>query len=378
MIVNIKDSLKLIGIIIVSFCAVFVCTFMLNYYLDVKDTALSLTSESAIALYNAQISTAKLCCAVSGGCLSLIAAIMLIFYIKNYIDTRAVQLGILKAMGWSERKLAVRFWIFGLSFFAGASIGFAGAFAVMPVIYKGMSGDELPQIAIHFHFVLLAILIVPTIFYSNLACFYAYLRLNRPVNELLKERKEKVFKGKIRDTKDCCFLKEMTYSTLRCKKSLAFFIAFSCFCFSAMVQMSVSMKDMSGAVMRVIILVIGLVLACTTLVMAITSLVKANIKNISLMKAFGYTKSECAGCVLNIYRPVALIGFIVGTVYQYGLLSIMVNIVFKDVAYIIQYSFDLKAMLITFVLFVAFYETVMLLYASKLNKISVKEIMQEN
>ena len=35
MMVSFKDGLKFIGISIVCFCAVFVCTFFLNYYIDI-------------------------------------------------------------------------------------------------------------------------------------------------------------------------------------------------------------------------------------------------------------------------------------------------------------------------------------------------------
>ncbi len=54
MVVSVKDTLKLAGISIVCFCAVFVCTFFLNYYLDViplKD----LVSAETRPLYDAQI-----------------------------------------------------------------------------------------------------------------------------------------------------------------------------------------------------------------------------------------------------------------------------------------------------------------------------------
>ena len=65
------------------------------------------------------------------------------------------------------------------------------------------------------------------------------------------------------------------------KKSLAFFVAFACFCFSAMVQMAASMYELSTETMGEIIFVMGVVLAVTTIFMAVTSLVKGNVKNIS-------------------------------------------------------------------------------------------------
>ena len=39
MIVSVKSGIKLIGISIVTCCAVFVCTFFTNYYLDVRSLA---------------------------------------------------------------------------------------------------------------------------------------------------------------------------------------------------------------------------------------------------------------------------------------------------------------------------------------------------
>ena len=70
----------------------------------------------------------------------------------------------------------------------------------------------------------------------------------------------------------------MSLKTLGGRKSLAFFVAFACFCFSAMVQMGASMEDLASVTMGIIILVIGVVLAVTTMFMAVTSLVRSNLK----------------------------------------------------------------------------------------------------
>ena len=124
MVVGLKDGLKLIGISVVSCCAVFVCTFMLNYYIDVLPLKDSLTDQGTIQLYNAQIATAKLTSSLAGGVLSIISVLMLIFYIKLYIDSHSAQLGIVKALGYSRGKIASKFWVFGLSVFAGCAVGF--------------------------------------------------------------------------------------------------------------------------------------------------------------------------------------------------------------------------------------------------------------
>ena len=77
---------------------------------------------------------------------------------------------------------------------------------------------------------------------------------------------------------------------MKSKKALVFFIIFASFCFSAMTQMSFSMKDLSSEMMGVMMLVIGLVLAFTTLFLAITTVINGNTKTIAMMRVFGYSQ----------------------------------------------------------------------------------------
>lgn len=381
MVISFKDSLKLFGIMIVVFCAVFVCTFFLNFYLDaiaIKDTVLP----DQQVLYDAQLATAKVVCAISGGFLALIAVVMVVFYVKIYVDGHMQQLGILKAMGWSNSRIALRFWAFGLSVLIGAALGFGAGHIAMPFVYKGLTIDTL-NIEIHFHWTLLVCLVVaPAVVYSMLSCGFAYLALRRPANDMLKGRTEvKVKKRKEKPTKggkDRSFLVETCFKTLSGKKLLAFFVTFACFCFSAMVQMGASMKQLSTETMGLMILIIGIVLAVTTMFMAVTSLIRSNLKNVSMMKVFGYSVKECALSVFGGFVPFAFLGFAVGTAYQYGLLSLMVNIVFKDVGEMPDYSFNVPVFFITLACFIVLYGAVMVAYSFKLSKVSVKEVMLES
>lgn len=68
------------------------------------------------------------------------------------------------------------------------------------------------------------------------------------------------------------------------------------------------------------------------------------------------------------------IGFVIGTVYQYGLLRLTVDIVFKDVEGVPVYKFDFPVMLISLVCFITIYEILMYVYSEKIKKISIKEI----
>ena len=64
-------------------------------------------------------------------------------------------------------------------------------------------------------------------------------------------------------------------------------------------------------------------------------------------------------------------------VYQYGLLRLMVDIVFKDVEGVPTYKFDFPTMLISLACFITIYEIMMYIYSEKIKKISIKEIMIE-
>ncbi|MDE5722175.1 MAG: FtsX-like permease family protein [Clostridia bacterium] len=382
MVVSLKDSIKLLGIIVISFCAVFVCTFFLNFYLDALEIE-NLVTEQTRAMYEAQLATAEFTCAISGSVLAAIAIVMLVFYIKLYIDSHLKQIGILKAIGYSNGKIAARFWVFGIGVFIGATLGFASGYAAMPMIYKSLLIDGLPQIEIGFHLVLPLVLIVaPTAVFSAISCGYAYFALRRPVSSMLRGqvrfKPEKQKSKTATKNKEHSFLFVMCFKTLGGKKSLAFFVAFACFSYSAMVQMGCSMKRLSTGFMGIMILIIGVVLAVVSLFMALTSLIKANAKNIAIMRAFGYKMKECALAMLFCYVPFALIGFSIGTVYQFVLLSLMVNIVYKDVASVPDYSFSVPVFFITLASFLILYTAAMAIYTYKMSKISVKEVMAEN
>lgn len=382
MLVGIKNAIKLIGISIIACCAVLVCTMFLNFYFDIRLVKSEITSELPMAFYNAQVSSAKVVCLVSGGCLLLTSAVMLLFYIKHYIDTHKKELGILKALGYSNIKIAKSFWVFGISVFIGTAVGYAGAFLMMPWFYALQNEDKiLPEITIHFHpGILFYFVALPTVCFSALSVYYAWHRLKKPVLVLLKDDLQTASKTpdrRIEKNRELPFIEELKRSTLNSKKALVFFIVFASFCFSAMTQMSFSMKDLSSEMMGVMMLAIGLVLAFTTLFLAVTTVINGNTKTIAVMRVFGYSQKDCCRAVLGGYRPMSYLGFAVGTVYQYGLLRLMVDIVFKDVEGVPAYKFDFPVMLISLLCFIAVYEILMYVYSEKIKKISIKEIMIE-
>lgn len=364
---------------VVVCCAVFVCNIFLNYNLDLVFVKDQITTEQGRIMYDAIVAMGKVVAIVSGGCLMITTIIMLIFYIKNYIDSHEKELGILKALGYSNWKVGKRFWVFGLSVLAGCVIGYLASWIYMPQFYEIQNKEQFfPTFVPQFHLILILGLIgLPSIFFMLLAVLYATFKMKVPVLQLLKEMQNRKIKVLKKETKDATFLQTLRKNTLRSKKILVFFIGFSAFCFSAMTQMSFSMNDLASGDFSWLILSIGLILAFMTLFMSLTSVVKANTKTIAMMQVFGYSQKECEASILGGYRPISYIGFAIGTVYQFILLKLVVTLLFASYENMPEYHFSWKICILSLISFILVYEIFMKIYAKKMRKIPIKEIMSE-
>ncbi len=378
MVVSIKDSLKLFGISIMTCCAVTVCNMFINYYIDLMSIKDLIDNPASKAFFDAQKMTATVVCSCAGGCLFATTVVMLFFYIKHYIDSHSKEIGILKALGYSDFRVARGFSVFGLSVFTGCVLGFAFSYILMPVFYnKQNEGDYMPDVPIRLHPALfIALVILPSLIFAAIAVFYACFKLNRPCINLLKEIEN--VKGKNRNGRDKeTFVAEMRSSVLRSRKTLIFFIAFSSYCFSSMIQMSASMDELASEMMGLMILGIGIVLAFTTLYIAVTTVIRGNAKNIAMMRVFGYESGECKRAVLDGYRVSAYIGFALGSAYQYFLLKIMVEIVFADIEGVPEFNFDIPVFFVTLAVFIVVYEGIMAIYGRSMKAVDIKKIMSE-
>ena len=120
MVIRLKDTAKLFGITIIACCAVFVCTLFLSYNIDLAAIKDEIVTEAGTEMYNAQVLMGRVIAAVSGGCLIATSVVMLLFYVKNYIGTHGKELGILKALGYSNIKIARHFGYSGFRYLSDA------------------------------------------------------------------------------------------------------------------------------------------------------------------------------------------------------------------------------------------------------------------
>lgn len=377
MTVGFKDALKFIGIIITVCCAILVCNLFLNYDIDLNAVESAVTENQQIA-YKAMKLNNKVVCAVTGGCLALTSAVLLVFYVGHYIKQHSARFGILKALGYGDFKVASGCAVFGLCVFIGAAAGYALSWAMMTKFYAAQNdGDAIPQVILHYRPVLLLLIILPTAFYSVLSVLIAYFQLKAPALSLIKggERRRRV---KVRKSgKDRKFLTELAFCVFMDRKMHVFFVGFGCFCFSAMTQMGLSMRDYASDMMGYMILIIGLVLAAMSLLLALSAVISGNAKTLAMLKANGYSLKESGIAVLGLYHIPAIIGFAIGSAYQWGILNIMINIVFSSVEGTAHYAFDWTAFGVCTAIFIVAYEALNLFFVFKIGKTSVKEVMSE-
>ena len=378
---SIKDLYRLVVVSVISFCAVFVSNLFLNFYLDISLLDQTNWLPEIQAAYDAQVAISWLIASVSGAVLSLTSMLLLFFYIRQFIDQHKPELGILKAMGYKNWEISRKFWIFSLPVGLGTGVGYFSSFAMMPHFYqlRNQSG-VLPEITIMQHWSLFLFLVVlPTLAFTALAVLCASYYLRLPALDLLKRvsssQKSPKRKATKKIRKDRPFLKDFSASLLWSRKLLIFFVIFGSMCFSAMIQLSYGMKELTDETIQIMMMSIGTVLSVAILYLSLGVLLQENQETLAIMKVFGYSKNECHKSLFAPYRFLAFLGFVLGTGYQYGIMQLLLRLMEKSIAQKVEYDFDFGVCLITLLVFTLVYESFIYLSSRKIDQLTIKQVM---
>lgn len=378
---SIKDLYRLVVVSIISFCAVFVTNLFLNFYLDIRLLDQTNWLPEIRAAYDAQVAISWLIASISGAVLSLTSILLLFFYIRQFIDQHKPELGVLKALGYKNWEIARKFWLFSLPIGLGTGTGYFSSFAMMPHFYhlRNQSG-VLPEITIRQHWSLFLFLVVlPTLSFAALAVLYASYCLRLPALDLLKRvspsRKPPKRKTVKQIRKDRPFLKDLSASLLWSRKLLIFFVIFGSMCFSAMIQLSFGMKELTDETIQSMMMSIGTVLSVAILYLSLGVLLQENQETLAIMKVFGYSRNECHKSLFAPYRFLAFLGFVLGTGYQYGIMQLLLRLMEKSIAQKVDYNFDFGVCLITLLIFTLVYEGFIYLSSRKIDQLTIKQVM---
>ena len=378
---SIKDLYRLVVVSVISFCAVFVTNLFLNFYLDISLLDQTNWLPEIQAAYDAQVAISWLIASISGAVLSLTSMLLLFFYIRQFIDQHKPELGILKAMGYKNWEISRKFWIFSLPVGLGTGVGYLSSFAMMPHFYqlRNQSG-VLPEITIMQHWSLFLFLVVlPTLAFSGLAILYASYYLRLPALDLLKRvsssQKSPKRKATKKIRKDRPFLKDFSASLLWSRKLLIFFVIFGSMCFSAMIQLSYGMKELTDETIQMMMMSIGTVLSVAILYLSLGVLLQENQETLAIMKVFGYSKNDCHKSLFAPYRFLAFLGFVLGTGYQYGIMQLLLRLMEKSISQKVDYDFDFGVCLMTLLIFTLVYESFIYVSSRKIDQLTIKQVM---
>ena len=379
--VNFRTAFKLISVMIITLVVVFICTIFVNYSLDLGAIEYLMTSpEMQTVFYDAQVSLTNVIILATVGLLGGIAVLILMFSIRQFINENSAELGILKALGYSESRIALDFSKFGLSVFAGSILGYLAAYIASPAFYNMLTSNVPLPVDIVFGFharVFFIMVITPALFFGAVAVLYARLRLaKKPLDLITGSDQYKVNKltRKIQGKgSGLPFLHELKRNMLFNNVLLIFFIGFAAFAFATQIQMAFTMHQlMQDTVMMSTFVIIGLISGSVTLLLSLTFIIGANKKYITLLKAYGYTERECAKAMFGGYRIVTYIGFAIGTIYQYVLIAFVIARAFESVSV----DFSIIGLLVTLPTFIIAYEIIMLIYKQRITRIPLREVMQ--
>lgn len=378
---SIKDLYRLVVVSVISFCAVFVTNLFLNFYLDISLLDQTNWLPEIQAAYDAQVAISWLIASISGAVLSLTSMLLLFFYIRQFIDQHKPELGILKAMGYKNWEITRKFWIFSLPVGLGTGVGYLSSFVMMPHFYqlRNQSG-VLPEITIMQHWSLFLFLVVlPTLAFTALAVLCASYYLRLPALDLLKRASSSQKSPKRKATKkirkDRPFLKDFSASLLWSRKLLIFFVIFGSMCFSAMIQLSFGMKELTDETIQIMMMSIGTVLSVAILYLSLGVLLQENQETLAIMKVFGYSRNECHKSLFAPYRFLAFLGFVLGTGYQYGIMQLLLRLMEKSIAQKVEYDFDFGVCLITLLIFTLVYESFIYVSSRKIDQLTIKQVM---
>ena len=122
-------------------------------------------------------------------------------------------------------------------------------------------------------------------------------------------------------------------------------------------------------------IMIGLILSFSILFLSLGIVVSESRETLALMKAFGYTDRECQSHILAPYRFWAYLGFVLGTVYQYGIMEILIGVIKDTVPEKIEHHFDGNVCFWTLLGFAVVLRKPLLSIQQKTPKQTIKEVL---
>lgn len=377
-IIQLKQLKQLSVVAVICACASFVATLFLNFWLDLRLLDFDQLSLLGQAYYRVQEKISQVVAGVSGLVLVATALAMVLFYIHQFIEDHQTDLGILKAMGYARGQLARQFWIFGLYGLLGTLLGGLTAYTFLPHFYTTRnSAGLLTGLSLHLHWgLVLTMVLLTSLLLTAMAVGYAYHVLARPSLVLLKgsqtlrpPRKKGPQGGREN------FLSDLRASLFWRHKFLIFLVGFAAFCIAAMLQLALSLQDMMDVALQVMMIGIGLILSLSIFYLALLTLLSRHKDSVAILKAMGYSQRDCLSVTLHPYYGVVMLGFLLGSVYQFGIMRLILWLVVGQGSQMVDSGFNWVNFVLAGFLLVIVYTGFNVYFSRRLAQVPIKAIL---
>lgn len=372
--VRVKDTITAYGVILICFCIVFLEMLFLSYNVDLNKLDTSLFDKAALELYDAQLQMCMMMHIISFCVLGIFGIILLFFSVERYIENNKQNMGVLKALGYSNFEISKGLVKFAIPTFVGCLLGFLGALIFANQFYASMN-DSSVYLDFKFSFnvwIAIGLVLIPPILMGIFSVLVGLLKLREEplqmINGISNNKKAKAASEKNN------YLHQLRNTIIINHKLLVIFEAFAVLCFSATIQMAFTMLNQTDTsiIFFLMMFIIGIILGVAILYLSFKFIYKSNFKYLSILKAYGYSDKECRYAIYSGYHYVSIVGFIIGTIYQVVLMMIMFNAFYSS--FHIEYHFDFLAFLYSILIFLAFYFAFLIGYVLKIKKIKLDQI----
>src|SRR5215510_2656857 len=113
--ISFQTSYKLLSVRLLTSGMVSTCATLINYSYDLKGIKHLMTDAQLQLVYDSYMTLNRIGTATAGGVLCLITLVVLLFSIGQFINENSAELGVLKALGYCENRIAIEFSKFGLN-----------------------------------------------------------------------------------------------------------------------------------------------------------------------------------------------------------------------------------------------------------------------
>ena len=142
-----------------------------------------------------------------------------------------------------------------------------------------------------------------------------------------------------------------------------------------MLQLALSLQDMMDVALQVMMIGIGLILSLSIFYLALLTLLSRHKDSVAILKAMGYSQRDCLSVTLHPYYGVVMLGFLLGSAYQFGIIRLILWLVVGQGSQMGHSGFNWVNFVLAGFLLVIVYTGFNVYFSRRLAQVPIKAIL---